>query len=283
MGITWQNKPAATTGVVADTGPIDPGQWIEWDVTSLIAATGTYSFQLAGTDADGVSFRSREFSNLALRPELVLTVVNDAYARPKGATPTRVALVPAYNSCAGPNRVHGPPLDSGSCNPPAQTSSQLTVGTFDANGEQPNSSGYVALHTVVGAPGTPEDEADVGIRLSLTDVRNKSGLADYTGELQVRNTLRITDRAGGAAGADAATVQDLDLPVTAGCAATADTTVGATCDVVTTLDALTPGAVDEGARAVWELAQVQVLDGGPDGDVDTPGNAVFMRQGLFVP
>ena len=41
------------------------------------------------------------------------------YARSKGATPTRVALVPAYAPCTTPNRVHGPPLASGSCNPPA--------------------------------------------------------------------------------------------------------------------------------------------------------------------
>ena len=52
-----------------------------------------------------------------------------------GATPTRVSLVPAYAQCTSPNRVHGPPdfpgnasNPDGSCNPPAQTSSQLTVG-----------------------------------------------------------------------------------------------------------------------------------------------------------
>ena len=32
------------------------------------------------------------------------------HARPKGATPLRVALVPAYSACASPNRTHGPPL-----------------------------------------------------------------------------------------------------------------------------------------------------------------------------
>ena len=51
----------------------------------------------------------------------------------------RVSLVPAYQACTVPNRVHGPPLDSGSCNPPAQTSPNLTVGTPDANGPPANS------------------------------------------------------------------------------------------------------------------------------------------------
>ena len=32
------------------------------------------------------------------------------------------------------------------------------------------------------------------------------------------------------------------------------------------------------------MSQAEVLDGGPDGDVDTPtGNTVFARQGVFVP
>jgi hypothetical protein len=53
--------------------------------------------------------------------------------------------------------------------------------------------------------------------------------------------------------------------------------------VSTTLDAVLPGLVRERARAIWELGQVEVLDGGADGMAATPGNAVFMRQGLFVP
>ena len=137
MGITWQNKPAATTGVVADTGAIGPGQWVEWDVTSLIGADGTYSFQLASTDSDGVAFRSREYSNVSLRPELVVEVTNDAYARPRGASPLRVPLVPSYAPCTAPNRVHGPPLEHPSCTPPVRRSSALTVGTPDANGPRP--------------------------------------------------------------------------------------------------------------------------------------------------
>ena len=32
------------------------------------------------------------------------------YVRSKGATPTRVPLVPIFNACASPNRTHGPAL-----------------------------------------------------------------------------------------------------------------------------------------------------------------------------
>ena len=211
----------------------------------------------------------------------MITVLNDAFPRPKGATPTRISLVPAFNACTSPNMTHGPPLASGSCNPPAQTSPNVTVGTNDANGQAANSSGYVLYTVMPGVPGTPEDEADMAFRFSLTDVRNRSGLADYPGELQVRGSLRITDTANGPAADQPSTVQDLFVPVNALCTPTPDQTIGATCEVVTTLDAVTPGLVDEGARAVWELRHVEVMDGGPDGDADTADNtfASFVPPG----
>ena len=48
------------------------------------------------------------------------TSVLDGYPRPKGATPLRVSLVPAYEECSAPNRTHGAPLVSPSCNPPSR-------------------------------------------------------------------------------------------------------------------------------------------------------------------
>ena len=67
------------------------------------------------------------------------------HPRPKGATPIRMSLVPAYAACAAPNRTHGPPLAFASCNPPAQTSAQATVGTPDAFGGAANSASYLRL------------------------------------------------------------------------------------------------------------------------------------------
>jgi hypothetical protein len=66
------------------------------------------------------------------------------------------------------------------------------------------------------------------------------------------------------------TTLGFDLP----CTATADTTVGSTCALSTTYDALVPGAVTEARRSIWALGQVQVRDS---------GGAPFMRQGIFVP
>jgi hypothetical protein len=117
----------------------------------------------------------------------------------------------------------------------------------------------------------------------LTDVRVAATLADYTGELQPRPAIRVTDRRNGAAANEKGTLGDLTLPVTAPCGATANANVGATCALTTTLDALTPGIVQEGARAIWQLGTVEVMDGGPDGDVDTADNELFARQGIFIP
>jgi hypothetical protein len=198
------------------------------------------------------------------------------YPRPRSATPLRVTLVPAYRACAAPNREHGPPLAFGSCHQPAAESSMLTVGTPDANRRAPVAAASARLGVNAGDLRTSADEADVDVLVTATDVRERAGLADFTGELTARVTLRITDRASAltaGGGSDPATVSDLPLEIPVACAATA-ADQGATCAASTTVDALIPGAVPEGRRSIWALGQVQVM--GPD---DLP----FLRQGVFVP
>jgi len=203
--------------------------------------------------------------------------------RPKGATPVRVPLVIAYSQCTSPDTTHGAPLSFGSCSSPHQASSYLTAGTPDANGQQANFSGYVRYGARPGDPLTPANEADVLVKASLTDVRNRSDLSDYQGELQVHTGLRITDRQSGSSGSDPATGLDTDFPVTVPCTATASTATGSTCAVSTTLDALVPGAVVEGKRASWELGQVQVWDGGASGVAGASDARLFADEGIFVP
>jgi hypothetical protein len=209
------------------------------------------------------------------------------YARPKAASPVDVPLVPAYRQCTTANRTHGPPLAFASCHPPGEESSSLTVGTPDSNGAAPRSIAAVKFQVLFGDPTTPADEADVRIRLEITDVRNRADLSDYTGEVQVGPSLvRITDRDNAAApggGTDPATVVDIPMPPTAICAATADPGVGGTCALLSTLDAFVPGMVKERQRAIWEFGAIEVFDGGADGDAQTTPNTLFMRQGLFVP
>jgi hypothetical protein len=207
-----------------------------------------------------------------------------SYPRPKGATPFRVSLVPAAKPCTSPNSTHGAPLAFGSCTAPQQTSARLTVGTPDSNGKAANSTGYVLYNVVVGDSSTPANEADVRVDAYLGDVREQGSLADYTGELGVEHTLQITDRMSGPAQDEPGTVGATPFRFTAACAATGDTTVGGTCSVSSTFNALVPGSVQESKRAVWELGQVEVYDAGSDGSASTSAdNTLFERQGVFVP
>ena len=281
--ITWSSKPAPSGAALSDAGAIATGVWTEWDVTPAVTGEGAVNFRLATATTDGVNFHSRDSATTSLRPELVLTVLNDSYPRPKSAAPMRVSLVPAYSACVAPNRNHGPPLAHPSCAPPAQSSPELTLGTPDANGEAANSSGRVSFEVVPGVTATPEDEADVAVSLALTDVRSRTGLADYAGALRVRAGVRITDRDNGGGATEPASVQELEIPVDAACTTTPDPATGSTCAVDTTLDALVPGTVRETMRSIWEIGQIEVLDGGPDGNPGTPGNSVFARQGVLVP
>jgi hypothetical protein len=200
------------------------------------------------------------------------SITTGAYARPKGAGPLRVSLVPAYDACTAPNREHGSPLAHPSCNPPVQSSGQLTIGSPDANQRTANSIGSAKLRVVTGAAGGP-DEADVVFTVSITDVRLKSDLSDYTGELELNGTAPV----------DSGTTADLPFPVTVPCSSTANTAIGSTCAVNTTADAVLPGVVQEIKRTIWQLAAVRVNDGGLDGLAATPDNTLFATQGIFVP
>jgi len=232
----------------------------------------------------------------ALGMMVMATAASATHPRPVGATPLRASMVPAYNTCAAPNRTHGPPLAFPSCNPPVQSSTSLTVGTPDANGAGANSVGSIRISVKVGAPGLPED-SDVNISASVSDVRCKAGVAacgaantadgaDYTGELEGTAQIRISDHWNAVApggGPDAATVIDIPFPVVTGCTSTAATGVGSLCAITTSANAVVPGAVKDTKRAIVEIGQLQIFDGGSDGVAATDPNTLFEVQGIFIP
>jgi hypothetical protein len=232
----------------------------------------------------------------ALGVMMFASIANASHPRPKSASPITASMVPAYAQCTAPNRTHGPPLAFPSCNPPVQASGSLTVGSPDANGAAANSTGFIKIAVVVGVPGPPDD-SDVKIISTMTDVRCKAGVAtcgnanaadgaDYTGEVQGNATIRITDHFNAVApggGTDPATVVDIPFPVTVACANTANTAIGGQCATNTTANAVVPGAVKDGKRAIVETGQLQVTDGGADGTVATTPNTLFEVQGIFIP
>ena len=94
-----------------------------------------------------------------------------------------------------PNRVHAAPLSIPTCSPPQHLSPTLTVGVGDGSPAFSRSVGSVLINALPGIPGGIDD-ADVRVRLSITNVMRKSDLSDYTGELGVDLSFQLTDREG---------------------------------------------------------------------------------------
>jgi Tol biopolymer transport system component len=213
-----------------------------------------------------------------------------SYPRPRGATPYHISLVPAFKQCTSPNATHAAPISTGSCDPVQQASSYLTVGTPDFNGQKANSLGSVQLKVIPDDTGTPQDESDGAVTVSETDVRcqGTSGgcsgaLTDYVGDVLLDVAAQITDRNSG--GAVSATTQSYPVRASVPCATTISTSIGSTCSLSSSLNViLGPGAVLRQKRAVWELTQVRLQDGGADGnEVTLADNTVFATGGVFFP
>ena len=220
----------------------------------------------------------------------VSQVASGSHVRPKGASPLRASLVPSYKACGTPNRTHGAPLAFPSCNPPVQSSSFLTLGTPDANGAGANSVGSILLRVKASSP------EDVLINSSISDVRcqpatsasvcnsaNGTDGPDYSGQVQGNATIRISDHYNGPGLNEAATVVDIPFPVNGTCANTVSTTVGGTCTTATTANAVVPGSVKDTQRAVVEVGQLQVFDGGASGVAGAADATLFEVQGIFIP
>jgi WD40 repeat protein len=200
----------------------------------------------------------------------------NAYSRPRGASPLQLSLVPAYEPCTASNRTHGAPLSFPSCTPPDAASAHLTTGTPDANGRPVRMNAALTLKVVTG---------DVQISTHLNDVANLD-LTDYTGTLRAQLPVRITDKFNTPhpGGPGAATTQPFVYGFTISCAANAGTTTGSDCNVATSMNALAPGTHADGRRAVWQLGQVRVFDGGADADGSTTAdNTPFAVEGIFIP
>jgi hypothetical protein len=240
--------------------------------------------------------RTRALALMLLVGALALIALSQiaraTHPRPSGATPVRVSLVPAYKQCTAPNTQHGPPLAFPSCKPAILESNYVTVGTGDSNGASANSNGFELIRVV---PHTCCPPQDVVIKATITDVRCQPGTAaqvcgpsnsrdgpDYTGQLQGDARIRITDHNNGPDVNEPATVVDIPFPVSFQCASTSATSIGGTCSVTNSAVAVVPQASTP-ARAVVEMTQLEVFDGGQDGMSSTTGNTVFMRQGVFIP
>jgi hypothetical protein len=273
-----------------------PGAGGIFGAISTLSAAGQGAFDpkvAAGPNVDSnaaIVWTRSDGTNLRVQASRRRDVAG--YPRPKGATPTRISLVPAYTACTSPNRTHGPALSFPSCAPPVMRSSVLTMGSPDSNGPNANFIGSVRYIVVTGNPATEANEADVKLIVSLADVRNNPSLTDYVGKVLVTSDLKITDQLNAPETPEPGTMQTIKYEFPVDCIDTpTNTGSGSTCNLNTTANAIIPNSVVETKRTIWELGEVTVDDAGPnntgyqncpptcgDGDEST-----FLRQGVFVP
>jgi hypothetical protein len=291
--IAWERNDGTKLRVQATTRSAGAGG--TFSAVSTLSAAGQDAFRpqvAAGpaVDSNGVVVWTRSDGvNLRVQSSLRRDVVG--YPRPKGGSPIRSSLVPAFNKCNSGNRTHGPALAFPSCAAPVPSSSVLTIGAPDANGAAANFSGFARFVVIAGNSATDADEADVKVVASMTDVRNNPSLTDYVGRVLVSTDLQVTDFTNAAETPEPGTVTTFKYNFPVDCVASVSTTIGSSCVINTTADALVPGTVVEGRRAVWQFGQFEVKDAGPNGTgyaacPPTCGDGdetTFLREGLFVP
>ena len=115
-GITWNNRPAPTSGAIANLGAATASTWAEFNITAYITGNGTYDFVLLPDSTDGVTLTSREGSS---PPQLVLTFASEPAPTPTN-TPTSAPTNTATNT---------PPPTNTPTTGPAPTSTNTPTAT----------------------------------------------------------------------------------------------------------------------------------------------------------
>jgi glucose/arabinose dehydrogenase len=262
------------------------------------------------------------------------------YTSPVGASPIRVSLVPAFNSCTGANSTHGAPLNFPSCNPAARTSSTARLGTKSIGFAELQVCPVGSAVAQCSAPGVVEP--DMRLFANLRDVRCVGTLpagcapgADYnpnasagpyttacttaatcsdgttlaqpycaagagsssacvagtdvtfTARLpgaQASKGIRITDTFNGGTADVSATASDGSFAIPMDCRPTpSDSTIGSTCAVNTSANALVPGVVRTGDKSIWQVGEIGVTDSGPDGTRGNSDDETLAVQGIYIP
>ena len=113
--ITWSSRPPRATSATADVGAVALGAVAEYDATSLVSGNQPFSLALASASTDNVDLGSREATEAAARPRLVVTFEQqsgDTEAPPAPAglaaqAPTHDRVALAWNAAAAGAGVTG--------------------------------------------------------------------------------------------------------------------------------------------------------------------------------
>ncbi len=68
--LTWNNRPVIDGAPLSTVGEVAVDSWVEFDVTSAVTGTGTFSFGLLNNNSNSIKYFSKEGAN---PPELIVT------------------------------------------------------------------------------------------------------------------------------------------------------------------------------------------------------------------
>jgi hypothetical protein len=96
--------------------------------------------------------------------------------------------------------------------------------------------------------------------------------------------VRITDSFNGTTQDVPATANDGAFPIPMDCLPSPlNATIGSTCGVNTSANALMPGVIRTGDKSIWQLGEIQVLDSGTDGTRGNADDQTLAVQGIYLP
>jgi hypothetical protein len=159
-GITWNNRPARTSGALDDKGSVGKDIWVEYDVTLSITGNGTYSFILATDSTDSITLSAREGSFPA---QLAVTTAAGAAdtlptSTPQAtASPTPIAIQPTNTTIsASPTAVAPTPTATltslSATQTPTQTVATATLAPTLAPSQSTGSGMWVSPSTIMSLP-----------------------------------------------------------------------------------------------------------------------------------
>ncbi|HEX2290271.1 MAG TPA: DNRLRE domain-containing protein, partial [Pseudonocardiaceae bacterium] len=152
--LTWSNRPAAAGSLLHTVGSAAVGTWVEWDVSDVVTADGTYSFVLVNASDDVVRYASSE-GTAATRPQLVLSGTGGG--GDPGPTPPIASFTASPTSGTAPLQVSFSDTSSGSSSSWAWDFDN--DGTVDATVQHPSYTyaepgNYTVSLTVANADGS---------------------------------------------------------------------------------------------------------------------------------
>lgn len=72
--VTWNNAPAIVGSALQTLGPVSANTFVEVNVSAAVQGDGVVGFRVDSASSDGVDYRTKEWSTVSQRPELVVTL-----------------------------------------------------------------------------------------------------------------------------------------------------------------------------------------------------------------